>query len=150
MKTSWNSQLTNLQTSVVNQWHMKNNSYKNGFIHPCSHGTKCTVQSLPPATVYSNSMRKFNVTKLMENTSLAVFHRARVPINGHLTSPVQRTRNHIICNIPYLTIVSSCKIQETITYYQVLISNHTDLSQKPKMSELHLPVGFFRPVSANL
>jgi hypothetical protein len=120
MKTSWNSQLTNLQTSVFNQWHTKNNFYNNRFIHPCSYGTKCTVQSLPPATVYSNSMWKFNVTKLMENMSLSVFHRARVPINGHLASPVQRTRNHIICNIPYLTIVSSCKIQETITYYQVL------------------------------
>ena len=122
----------NLQTSVFNQWHTKNNCYKHGFIHPSSHGTIWTVQHLPPATVYSNSMRKFNVTKLMENTSHLVFHRASVPINAHLASPVQRTRNHIICNIPYLTIVSSCKSQETIAYYKVLISNHTGHSQKQK------------------
>jgi len=110
----------------------ENNFYKNGFIHLCSHGTICTVQSLPPATVYSNSMRKFTVTKLVENTSLSVFHCASVPIYGHLASPVQRTRNHIICNIPYLTIVSSYKSQETTAFYQVLISNTPTVHRNQK------------------
>jgi hypothetical protein len=94
----------------------KNNFTKNGFIQSCSHCTIRTVHSLPPATVYCNSMWKFNVAKLMENTSLSVFHCPRVPIYGLLTSPVQRFRNHIIRNTPYLTIVSSCKSQETIAF----------------------------------
>jgi hypothetical protein len=128
----------------------KNNFYKNGFIQSCSHGTICTVHSLLPATVYSNSTCKISVTKVMENMSLSVFHFAWVPIYGRLASPVQRTRNHIICNIPYLMTVSSCKSQETIAFYQVLLCNHTDYSQKTKISKLHFLVGFFRSVSANL